>query len=185
MSSTIIISNTNPTVCIHSKPKHSPGPGIRFPQKISFSSQRIRTRNRFGGPRPCSTAQISALYAPAQTKETMYELLGIAENVSNFSDIKKAYKQMARKYHPDVSPPGRVEEYTRRFIMVHEAYETLSNPQTRARYDTELAFGGGFSSPPRKHQEKEWRSGWRSQLDELQRRDCRERSTWGSRVCKC
>ncbi|KAG6433157.1 hypothetical protein SASPL_104765 [Salvia splendens] len=175
MSSTIIISSTNPTVCIHSKPKHSPK--IHFPQQISFSSE----RNRIGAPRPCSTAQISA----AKTKETLYELLGIAENVNKFSDIKKAYKRMARMYHPDVSPPDRVDEYTRRFIKVHEAYETLSNPQTRARYDRELAFGGGFSSPPRKHQEKEWRSGWRSQLDELQRRDCRERSTWGSRMRKC
>ncbi|KAL1544588.1 chaperone protein dnaJ 20, chloroplastic-like [Salvia divinorum] len=145
---------------------------------ISISSQRTRTRNPSG-------AQISSLYAPVQTKETLYELLGIAENVNNFSDIKRAYKQMARKYHPDVSPPDRVDEYTRRFIMVHEAYETLSNPQTRARYDRELAFGGCFSSSPRKHQEKEWRSGWRSQLDELQRHDCRERSTWGSRMRKC
>ncbi|KAG6436457.1 hypothetical protein SASPL_101356 [Salvia splendens] len=121
----------------------------------------------------------------AQTKETLYQLLGIAEDVKSLSDIKKAYKQMARKYHPDVSPPEQLDEYTRRFIMVHEAYETLSHPQTRALYDTHLAFGAAFSSSPQGMEEKEeWRSSWESQLGQLQqrRRNCRERSSWGARM---
>ncbi|KAI3714760.1 hypothetical protein L6452_21719 [Arctium lappa] len=43
--------------------------------------------------------------------------------------LKKEKKKVgARKYHPDVSPPGRAEEYTQRFIRVQEAYETLSDP---------------------------------------------------------
>ncbi|XP_057808715.1 chaperone protein dnaJ 20, chloroplastic-like [Salvia miltiorrhiza] len=175
MGSKIIISN--PTLQIHSNANQFPK--THFPQNISNMSQlsksRIPTRNSSGAPRAHSAAQISALYAPAQTKETLYELLGIAENVSSFSDIKKAYKHMARKYHPDVSPPDRVDEYTRRFIMVHEAYETLSNPQTKALYDRDLAVGAAFPNSWRKHQGMEWRSSWQSQLDELQRRDCRER----------
>ncbi|KAG6433155.1 hypothetical protein SASPL_104763 [Salvia splendens] len=144
--------------------------------KMSFNSRRVRIRR--------ARAQISGVYAPAQTKETLYELLGIAEDVKSLSDIKKAYKQMARKYHPDVSPPEQVDEYTRRFIMVHEAYETLSDPQTRALYDRDLAFGGGFSLSPQGMEEKEeWRSSWESQLDQLlQRRNCRERSSWGARM---
>jgi hypothetical protein len=44
-------------------------------------------------------------------------------------EIKQAYKQLARKYHPNVSPPGRVDEYTKRFILVQEAYEILSDPR--------------------------------------------------------
>ncbi|XP_057808824.1 chaperone protein dnaJ 20, chloroplastic-like [Salvia miltiorrhiza] len=170
-----IISSCHPTLHVESIPKQSP-------QIMSFSSQLIIKSRKPSKAR--ATARISASYAPARTKETLYELLGIAEDVGSYSDIKKAYKQMARKYHPDVSPPDRVDEYTRRFIMVHEAYETLSNPQTRALYDRDLAFGAGFSTSYRKHQDEkeEWRSSWQSQLDELQRRDCRERSSWGSRM---
>ena len=71
---------------------------------------------------------------------SFYELLGISEEGS-FDEIKKAYKQLARKYHPDVSPPDRTEEYTRRFIEVQEAYEILSDPRLRAIYDRDLARG--------------------------------------------
>lgn len=68
---------------------------------------------------------------------SFYDLLGIPESGS-VTEIKNAYKQLARKYHPDVSPPGRVEEYTKRFIQVQEAYETLSDPSRRAMYDKDL-----------------------------------------------
>ncbi|XP_047977204.1 chaperone protein dnaJ 20, chloroplastic-like [Salvia hispanica] len=156
---------------------HIPAPALsKFKQSPKTQKMSLRV------PRP--RAQISGVYAPpAQTKETLYELLGIAEDVKSLSDIKKAYKQMARKYHPDVSPPDQLDEYTRRFIMVHEAYETLSDPQTRARYDRDLAFGAAFSFSPQGMEEKEeWRSSWGSQLDQLQRRNCRERSSWGARM---
>jgi hypothetical protein len=71
---------------------------------------------------------------------SFYDLLGIPESGS-LMDIKSAYKQLARKYHPDVSPPGRVEEYTKRFIQVQEAYETLSDPSRRIMYDRDMARG--------------------------------------------
>ena len=75
--------------------------------------------------------------------ESLYELLGIPESVSA-GEIKRAYKEMARRYHPDVCPaPDRTEEYTRLFIQVHQAYETLSDPNRRAIYDRDLA--GGFN----------------------------------------
>ncbi|CAI0377253.1 unnamed protein product [Linum tenue] len=63
----------------------------------------------------------------AAAEMSIYDLLGIPESVS-LRDIKMAYKQLARKYYPDVSPPDRVEEYTQRFIRVQKAYETLSDP---------------------------------------------------------
>lgn len=152
------VSITNPTVHIHSKPTQSSK--TQTPSKLSFSSQvvesRITTRNPVRARAAAAARVTTAFYAPAQSKETLYELLGIEESgSSSFSDIKKAYKLMARKYHPDVSPPERVDEYTRRFIMVHEAYETLSDPQTRAVYDRNLAVGGSdFSFSPRKHRNK-------------------------------
>jgi DnaJ-class molecular chaperone len=71
---------------------------------------------------------------------SFYELLGITES-GTLPEIKQAYKQLARKYHPDVSPPDRVEEYTRRFIRVQEAYETLSDPRMREIYDRDMAKG--------------------------------------------
>lgn len=92
------------------------------------------------------TRAMAAVCAPpAQTSpESFYELLGIPETGS-ISEIKKAYKQLARKYHPDVSPSDRTEEFTKRFIKVQEAYETLSDPQTRAMYDMDLARGLQFN----------------------------------------
>lgn len=71
---------------------------------------------------------------------SFYDLLGISQSGS-LEEIKRAYKQLARKYHPDVSPPGRAEEYTKRFIRVQEAYETLSDPRRRALYDRDMVGG--------------------------------------------
>ncbi|CAL1412341.1 unnamed protein product [Linum trigynum] len=76
----------------------------------------------------------------AAAEMSFYDLLGIPESVS-LRDIKMGYKQLARKYHPDVSLPDRVEEYTQRFIRVQEAYETLSDPRQRALYDRDMARG--------------------------------------------
>ncbi|KAH8519531.1 hypothetical protein H0E87_001079 [Populus deltoides] len=110
---------------------------------------------------------------------TLYELLGIPES-GTFPEIKQAYKQLARKYHPDVSPPGRVEEYTRRFIRVQEAYETLSDPRMKEIYDRDmarglhLAFSARRRYPYQNDEEmegrSEWKNCWQSQLSELKRR---------------
>nr|XP_029118500.1 LOW QUALITY PROTEIN: chaperone protein dnaJ 20, chloroplastic-like [Elaeis guineensis] len=120
-----------------------------------------------------------------------YELLGISEGGS-YAEIKKAYKQLARKYHPDVSPPDRTEEYTRRFIEVQEAYETLSDPGRRALYDRDLSQGLhlAFSTRRRLDEELEERSGWRNrwqdQIAELRRRSmnkvAEDNLSWGARM---
>ncbi|KAM7264250.1 hypothetical protein ACFE04_001933 [Oxalis oulophora] len=68
-------------------------------------------------------------------KETFYDLLEISEN-SSFSEIKKAYKNLAKKYHPDLAPIEKVKDHMQKFIHVKNAYETLSNPTKRAFYDT-------------------------------------------------
>ncbi|KAJ8540112.1 hypothetical protein K7X08_026501 [Anisodus acutangulus] len=124
---------------------------------------------------------------------TFYELLGIPETGS-LLEIKQAYKQLARKYHPDVSPPDRVEEYTQRFIRVQEAYETLSDPRMRAMYDRDMAKGIHFAFIARRRyqydesmEEKgEWKNHWQSQLSELKRRSMHKDSgsgmSWGARM---
>ncbi|CAN1269498.1 Chaperone protein dnaJ 20, chloroplastic [Linum perenne] len=77
---------------------------------------------------------------------TFYDLLGIPVTATT-SEIKQAYRKLARKYHPDVSPPEKLEEHTKHFLRVHEAYETLSDFESRAKYDRDLACGFHFGSP--------------------------------------
>ncbi|VVA28718.1 Hypothetical predicted protein, partial [Prunus dulcis] len=98
----------------------------------------------------------------AEHKElTFYELLGIPESGS-VTQIKQAYKLLARKYHPDVSPPDRVEENTEKFIRVQEAYETLSDSRRRAMYDRDMARGLhlAFSARSCQYDEKPKRKFW-------------------------
>ncbi|XP_031277503.1 chaperone protein dnaJ 20, chloroplastic-like [Pistacia vera] len=65
--------------------------------------------------------------------ESLYDLGHFRE--WNTHRDQAIYKQLVRKYHPDVSPPERIEEHTKRFIQVQEAYETLSDPISRVLYD--------------------------------------------------
>ncbi|XP_022871473.1 chaperone protein dnaJ 20, chloroplastic-like [Olea europaea var. sylvestris] len=129
----------------------------------------------------------------SEKPSSFYDLLGIPETGS-LIEIKQAYRQMARKYHPDVSPPGRTEEYAQQFIRVQEAYETLSDPGKRALYDLDMAKGLHLAFSARRRsefdqqmeQKCEWKGRWESQLSELNRRsmykDSTENMSWGARM---
>ncbi|CAA2965053.1 Hypothetical predicted protein [Olea europaea subsp. europaea] len=156
---------------------------------ISFCSQLTNSRIPIKIPwGRTSRAHFRSSFKALYKTESFYNVLGIEES-GTISDIKKAYKEMARKYHPDVSPLDRVNENTRRFILVKEAYETLSDPHIRALYDQDLANGLGFNfSAGRGYEYKqrygEWKEIWQSQLDELKlrRMDSEGRMSWGARM---
>ena len=94
----------------------------------------------------------------ASTKRDYYEVLGVSRNASD-EELKKAYRRLAKQYHPDANKETGAEA---RFIEINEAYETLSDPQRRTIYDRYghaglnggaggmggMGFGefGGFSS---------------------------------------
>lgn len=70
-----------------------------------------------------------------------YKILGVKKDASE-KEIKQAYRKLARKWHPDVNPDNR-KEAEAKFKEINEAYEVLSDPDKRARYD---ALGEGWKS---------------------------------------
>ena len=65
-------------------------------------------------------------------KRDYYEILGVERNVTD-DELKKVYRQLARKYHPDLHPDDPDAE--EKFKEITEAYEVLSNSEKRSIYD--------------------------------------------------
>src|SRR5688500_7949285 len=65
-------------------------------------------------------------------KQDYYEVLGVKRNAKP-EEIKKAYRRLARKYHPDVNPGDKASE--ERFKLTTEAHDVLSDPKKRSVYD--------------------------------------------------
>ena len=82
--------------------------------------------------------------------EDFYQILGVPRDASQ-EDIQRAYRKLARTYHPDVNhDPGAEDQ----FKEVSEAYDVLSDPETRRRYDT---FGRDFRQVPEDVDPETWR----------------------------
>ena len=82
----------------------------------------------------------------AQSRRDFYEVLGVDRNASD-AEIKKAYRKLAKQYHPDLNPGDKTAEA--KFKEINEAYEVLGDAQKRARYD-QFGYAGvdpnGFGS---------------------------------------
>ena len=83
-------------------------------------------------------------------KRDYYEILGVSKTATD-DELKKAYRKLAKQYHPDVNPNN--PEAEAKFKEAGEAYQILSNPETRAKYDqfghaafdgTGGGYGGGY-----------------------------------------
>jgi len=82
-----------------------------------------------------------------ETKRDYYDVLGLKKNATA-AELKKAFRKLARKYHPDVNPNDKASE--QKFKEMNEAYEVLSDPKKRKQYDQfgHAAFEQGFGQGP-------------------------------------
>lgn len=74
----------------------------------------------------------------AESKRDYYEVLGVSKTASE-DDIKKAYRKLAKEFHPDLHPGDKAAEA--KFKELNEAYEVLSDPQKKSKYD-QFGFAG-------------------------------------------
>lgn len=80
----------------------------------------------------------------APGKKDYYEILGVSRGASA-DEIKKAYRTLTRKYHPDANPGNKEAEA--KYKEINEAHDVLSDPKKRAQYD-QFGFVGGNMPPP-------------------------------------
>jgi molecular chaperone DnaJ len=67
-------------------------------------------------------------------KKNYYEILGVAEDADE-KEIKKAFRKLAMKYHPDRAPEDKKKEYEAKFKEINEAQEVLTDAKKRQMYD--------------------------------------------------
>src|SRR5438105_15875829 len=84
-------------------------------------------------------------YGVTMAKQDYYELLGVSRS-AKADELKKAYRKLAMKYHPDKNQGDKEAE--KKFKEISEAYEVLKDDQKRAAYDRmgHAAFEGGMGS---------------------------------------
>ena len=94
---------------------------------------------------------------PEKKRRDLYEVLGVARD-ADAETIKKAYRKLARKYHPDVNPGDKLAED--RFKEISGAYDVLSDTEKRRAYDEfgDVALEGGFDAEKARKMKEEFES---------------------------
>ncbi|KAK3129915.1 hypothetical protein QOZ80_6AG0533500 [Eleusine coracana subsp. coracana] len=115
-----------------------------------------------------------------------YEVLSLEHSAAvGAEEIKRAYRRLALRYHPDLCPPSRRAESTVLFVELRRAYETLSDPARRLRYDAELrTTGGGKAASPDVELFPFPRDVWEAQLRALHERSERRQRARNAGFCR-
>ncbi|GFN76092.1 Dnaj-like protein subfamily c member 16 [Plakobranchus ocellatus] len=94
----------------------------------TFIKAKVRMEKR---ARLLSFILLTCVFTCVQAADELYDVLGVSKTASS-RDIKQAYKQLAKEWHPDKNKdPGATDKFTK----INEAYETLSDPEKRSSYD--------------------------------------------------
>eukprot|EP00249_Psilotum_nudum_P011367 c23130_g1_i1 orf=733-1371(+) len=146
MAGTSLIKPTSNFVVFINSPKKFNENSIRTPlfldtcksQRLNFMPKTSRLPLS-----KCTTigesAQSSVLCPDLSQRQvpTFYDILGVLRGVSD-TEIKDAYRNKVKRYHPDLAPPEKVEEYKKKFIEVRMAYTVLKDEKRRAIYDVHI-----------------------------------------------
>src|SRR4051812_16235837 len=127
---------------VRSRPARSREHG-RGPRRRTRHGRRRRTAGLRRRPRPVAARIGGGVHQGGglMADRDFYDILGVPRTAGR-EEIQRAYRTLARSYHPDVNKDPGAEE---RFKEVSEAYEVLSDPETRKKYD---AFGEDFRRVP-------------------------------------
>ena len=144
-----------------------PASAARFAGKINIRRRHckveaVATTSARGARRACSEG----------SAKDYYKVLSLEHSAAvGAEEIRRAYRQLARRYHPDVCPPSRRAESTERFLELRRAYETLADPAQRVRYDAEMRAGGEEDGEAARQGGGEFpRDVWEAQLGALRAR---------------
>lgn len=91
----------------------------------------------------CSAVAMAGVSTAVRRPKSLYEVLRVKETASA-QEIKAGYRSMAKRFHPDVAPAAGGPD----FLEIHRAYETLSDPTARARYDLSIGLLGLRAAAP-------------------------------------
>jgi len=112
----------------------------RLPEGSIHRTRNVRFRRFFKVRATQVSAGAEAISGPGHMEgQSLYELLGVSRGATA-KDIKRAYRKLAGKFHPDhAASPREKDQNTQMFVRIHSAYVTLSDPHDRAQYERQLA----------------------------------------------
>ncbi|KAL7590583.1 hypothetical protein Lser_V15G36971 [Lactuca serriola] len=115
--------------------------------KMNFVLQKsdlmFKKKSNINGTKMTTTISCRVKELPISNKKNLYQVLSLESQNVSFHDLKKAYRAKALQLHPDVSPSSIKEECTKQFVELREAYEVLSDPNSRRMYDLSLVESMG------------------------------------------